>query len=219
MKIVIKEELTRILPKFNVIAYTLDVQVTSSDVIEPYLLELERQIKDQYTLEEVLTIPLIKEARDGYKRLGKDPSRYRLAVESLYRRLVKGNDLYRINNVVDVGNALSIITKRSVCVADAEKIDGDIIIRIGQESDIYEGINRGVLNVTNIPIYEDKIGPFGSTTSDTHRTAITQETKQALVMIICFSDTELEEHASQLQKLFQIYAYSKNIKQIPVFRK
>lgn len=219
MKVVIKEELTNILPEFNVIAYTLDVQVTSSDVIEPYLLELERQIKDQYTLEEVLSIPLIKEARDGYKRLGKDPSRYRLAVESLYRRLVKGNDLYRINNVVDVGNALSIITKRSVCVADARKIDGDIIIRIGQDTDLYEGINRGQLNVTNIPIYEDKVGPFGSTTSDTYRTAITQETKQALVMIICFSHNELEEHALQLQKLFQTYAYSKNIKQVPVFRK
>ena len=64
-------------------------------------------IKEEYSLEEVLNIPLIKEARDSYKKLGKDPSRYRLAVESLYRRLVKGYGLYRINNVVDAGNILS----------------------------------------------------------------------------------------------------------------
>ena len=45
---------------------------------------------EEYSLADVLNIPLIKESRDGYKAFGKDPSRYRLVCESLLRRLVKG---------------------------------------------------------------------------------------------------------------------------------
>jgi DNA/RNA-binding domain of Phe-tRNA-synthetase-like protein len=219
MKIYINKELWSKLPQFHVVAYALDVQVTSSDVIDSYLTDIEHVITEKYTLEDVLNIPRIKEARDGYKRLGKDPSRYRLAVESLFRRVVKGNQLYRINNVVDAGNAVSLQTMRSVCVADLNQIIGDVTIRIGNASDIYEGINRGILNVENIPVYQDDISAFGSTTSDTNRTAVNELTKKVLVMILCFSEHDIEQNIEILKEVFSKFAHTTTYTPIEIFRK
>lgn len=219
MIITINKEITDIIPSFSIIAMSMDVEVENSKKISELITIYEEKIKGEYSLEDVLNIPLIKEARDGYKKMGKDPSRYRLACESLLRRLVKGNGLYRINNIVDAGNILSIETKRAVAVLDYEKIVGNVIVRIGKESDEYYGIGRGLLNISNIPIYEDDIGPFGSTTSDTERTMVTNNTKKILLMIICFGPSMKEEQKQFAIDIYKKYTNAKNITDIEITRK
>lgn len=219
MKIFIDSSISSVLPNFDVKAMTMDVEVRSSEVIEELIVTTENIIKNKYQLEDVLTIPFIKDARDAYKRLGKDPSRYRLACESLLRRIVKGNELYRINNLVDAGNILSIEANRSTAVLDFDKIVGDVNIRLGTNDDIYEGIGRGIINVSNIPLYCDSISPFGSPTSDTLRTSVTDSTKKILLMIICFSDDKKEENVKRAIDIFEKYGNAKNIEQIEVIRK
>lgn len=216
MMITIDKSITSKLPEFNIIAMSMQVINEDSSKINSLIERYEKEILEKYTLEDILKIPLIKEARDGYKVLGKDPSRYRLACESLLRRIVKGNLLYRINNIVDAGNILSIETKRSVAVLDLDKIKGNVLIRLGNESDIYYGIGRGLINVSNIPVYVDEIGPFGSTTSDTERTSITIHTRNILVFIICFSNTNLDKHLQFAISLFEKYANAQNINIINV---
>lgn len=219
MTITITDEILNILPDFHIIAMTMDVVVESSEYLEQLIASYEQKIREEYSIEDVLNIPLIKEARDGYKALGKDPSRYRLAVESLYRRIVKGNSLYRINNIVDLGNLLSLEVCRSVAVLDFDKIQGDVYVRRGTQDDIYEGIGRGIINVDKIPLYCDEIGPFGCPTSDVMRTRITDETKKILLMIICFSDKLLEQYRDTAIKMYTTYAKVKNIKDVDVIRK
>ncbi len=216
MKIRIDRSISDKLPNFNIIAYSMDVVCESSDKLESLISQYEDYIMEEYSIEDVLDIPLIKEARDSYKILGKDPSRYRLACESLLRRLVKGNKLYRINNLVDVGNILSIMTRRSVAVLDYEKIVGDVLIRVGRADDEYEGIGRGKINIENIPLYEDEIGPFGSTTSDTPRTMVTEETKKILLFVVCFGKDEIEENKKQAIELFEKYCGARNIETINI---
>lgn len=218
MKIYIDKSITSILPDFNVLAMTMDVKTVESAVIEELIEKTEKRINEEYTLEEVISIPLIKEARDAYKKLGKDPSRYRLACESLLRRIVKGNHLYKINNLVDAGNILSIDTNRSVAVLDYDKIEGDILIRLGTKEDIYEGIGRGIINIENIPLYEDNIGPFGSTTSDTLRTSITKDTKKVLLFVVCFGNSNKERDLEKAIALYQEYCNALNITKIEVKR-
>ena len=95
MKIKISNSILSQLPLFNIIALSMDVVYEENNSeVENLIIKTEKKISEEYSLEDVLNIPLIKEARDGYKKLGKDPSRYRLACESLLRRLVKGNSLY-----------------------------------------------------------------------------------------------------------------------------
>ncbi|HHX00500.1 MAG TPA: hypothetical protein GX740_04265 [Acholeplasmataceae bacterium] len=216
MNIFIDSSITNILEDFDIIALKMDVEIEDSKRITELVNQYEEKIAEEYSLEDILNIPLIKEARDGYKKLGKDPSRYRLACESLLRRLVKKRGLYLINNVVDAGNILSIETNRSVAVLDYDKIVGDVLIRIGTEDDEYYGIGRGKINVSNIPVYCDDLGPFGSTTSDTERTKITNDTKTILLFIICFGPSLKEEHKSYAISLFEKYANAQNIKEIKV---
>lgn len=216
MKIRIDRGISDKLPNFNIIAYTMDVVYDSSDKIESLISKYEEKIMEEYSIEDVLNIPLIKEARDSYKKLGKDPSRYRLACESLFRRLVKGNKLYRINNLVDAGNVLSIATRRSVAVLDYDKIVGNILIRVGRASDEYEGIGRGKINIENIPLYEDEIGPFGSTTSDTTRTMVTESTKKILLFVVCFGVDEIEEDKKIAIDIFEKYCGAHNIEAIKI---
>ena len=218
MNITIKKEVLDIIPMFNVYAYTMDVKVEDSSIIEEKLQQIEKEINEKYILEQVLQIPSIKNARDSYKKLGKDPSRYRLACESLFRRLVKGNGLYRVNNVVDAGNVLSIELAKSTAVLDYNKLQGDIYIRIGNSDDIYYGIGRGLINVTNIPLYVDEVSPFGSPTSDTERTSVDLQTSKILLMVICFDDLDKDIIEDLSLQIFKDYAYAKNIEKIEIIK-
>lgn len=150
MDIYIDKSITNILDEFDIIAFKMDVVIENSDKISNLISLYENKIRGEYSLADVLNIPFIKEGRDGYKKLGKDPSRYRLACESLLRRIVKGNNLYKINNVVDAGNILSIETNRSVAVLDFDKIKFPVTIRLGTEEDEYYGIGRGKINVSDM---------------------------------------------------------------------
>jgi DNA/RNA-binding domain of Phe-tRNA-synthetase-like protein len=216
MKIIIDQQIKALVPEFNIIAHEMDVVVTKTEAVQELIKETEKELQVKYTIEDVIHIPTIKEGRDGYKKFGKDPSRYRLAVESLYRRIVKNYNLYSINDVVDIGNILSIRTMRSTAILDYNQIMGDVLVRLGTADDDYEGINRGKINVENIPVYVDDLGPFGSTTSDTIRTSITDETTKILVLIICFSNKNIESNINEMTELYTKYCNAKNIRRIEV---
>lgn len=218
MIIRITKSISSILPNFDVIAFKMAIKVNDSSHLEALITYYEELIEKSYTLEEVLQIKEIKAARDSYKALGKDPSRYRLACESLLRRLVKHNKLYRISDVVDLGNLLSIELKRSTALLDFDKIQGDVYIRKGLEEDIYEGIGRGIINVSNIPLYCDDVGPFGSPTSDTLRTAITPSTSKLLLMIICFDKCDKEKIAKKAIEMFKENIEVSNIETVKVIK-
>lgn len=207
MKIKIDQLLQEKLPEFSVIGYLMDVENNKTDEVFNLLNNLEVDLK----IEEVTNDSLIKETRDGYKRLGKDPSHTRPACEALIRRVIKGIKLYSLGDLIDLGNILSVKTKRSVCVVDTNKIVGDVVIRIGCDGEYVDAINRGQINAFNLPVYVDEIGIFGSPTSDTIRTSVTIDTKQILVMIICFGFSNKEENENLLLDLYQTYANAKNL--------
>ncbi len=216
MKINIAEELLTKLPDFSVIAYTMEVDNSTTLLVDKLLLTIKKKYYNYVPLIDIVQIPKLKTSRDGYKKLGKDPSHTRLACEALLRRVIKGDDLYRLGDVIDLGNILSIETMRSVCVVDKDKIVGDVTIRIGIKDDVYYGINRGLINVDKIPLYTDHQGPFGNPTSDTDRTKVTIDTKNVLIMIICFNKEDLEKDETMMIELYKKYANARNIQKIEV---
>lgn len=219
MNLRISNDLKELIPTFSVIAYEINFDenynaMQQSKLVDEYLNNIYKTYPTIYNYDEITKIPKLKLTRDGYKKMGKDPSHTRPACEALLRRVVKGNELYRLGDVIDLGNILSIETLRSVCVVDSDKLVGDIVIRLGKNSDNYEGINRGIINVTNIPVYTDEVGPFGCPTSDTLRTAVTETTKSILVMIICFDDFEKDIDEERLVQLYQTNTLVKKITKI-----
>lgn len=211
MNISIDKDLKEKTKDFYIGVMICNVKIYEDSNIDKIIHDYEKKIHDTTSIEDVIKIKKIKDARDAYKVYGKDPSRYRLATESLYRRLSKGNKLYRINNVVDIGNILSLEFRKSVAVLDYAKISGNINIRLGKKDEEYYGIGRGKLNIENIPLYEDDIGPFGSTTSDTERTMITDKTKKILLFIVSFSgESNLNTEILYAKKLYEDYAKATN---------
>ena len=198
-------------PGYCVAVMSFDMSVMpTQEPLKEEMNRLEQDIMQQLTLETLLKESRIAAARAGYKALGKDPSRYRLSCEALLRRLIKGNGLYFVNNAVDIGNVLSARTQRSVAVLDEDKIQGDVLIRIGQDEP-YEGIGRGAINIENIPVYCDELGPFGTPTSDTPRTRITETTKTILLFITSFNGTDgLLQDVELAKDLFTRFGEMKN---------
>jgi len=163
-------------------------------------------------LAEVGSNPAIRASRTAYRLCGKDPARYRLSSEALMRRVVKGHQLYRINNVVDLLNLVSLKSGMSIGGYDVEKISGSVIFDIGTKDEPYEAIGRGEFNIEFLPIFRDSISPFGSPTSDSVRTSVTDSTKRFLMVIIGFSGEICTVESIDLAvSLLKKYAKADNI--------
>lgn len=163
-------------------------------------------------LAEVGSNPAIRASRMAYRRCGKDPSRYRLSSEALMRRVVKGHQLYRINNVVDLINLISLKSGMSIGGYDVDKISGSIFFDLGMKNEPYDAIGRGELNIASLPVFRDSISPFGSPTSDSVRTSVTGNTKRFLMVIIGFSGEICTTETIELSvELLKKYAKAANI--------
>ena len=55
-----------------------------------------------------------------------------------------------------------------------------------KENEPYEGIGRGTLNIEYMPVFRDTLGAFGSPTSDSSRTMVTNETESFLMVFFNF---------------------------------
>jgi DNA/RNA-binding domain of Phe-tRNA-synthetase-like protein len=177
-------------------------------LIEEHSARLRRDLK----MEAISKLPAIAASRKGYKALGKDPARYRLSAEALMRRVVKGNDLYQINNVVDVVNLASINGGFSIGGYDVEHIVGPVKLGIGQADETYAGIGRGALNIEFLTVLRDGKGAFGSPTSDSLRTSVTFSTTRFMMVYFGFGAHDmLEAELDFAQDLLLRFANAKSI--------
>ncbi|MFA5329356.1 MAG: phenylalanine--tRNA ligase beta subunit-related protein [Prolixibacteraceae bacterium] len=182
---------------------------------EELLTEINRQIQvlnQSLRIGEISKIPAVSASRKAYKLCGKDPARYRLSAEALLRRVVSGKGLYQINNVVDQLNLVSISSGFSIGGYDLAKIQGDITFGIGQNDEPYSGIGRGELNIENMPVFRDDLGAFGTPTSDSQRTEVTDFTTRFLMILIDFDrNSRLEETQEMAIRCLTNYCYATNI--------
>lgn len=169
----------------------------SSDELWNLVLAKCRELNAGLKMEEISTLPAIQASRRAYKAAGKDPARYRLSAEALLRRAVKDKELYRISNVVDLLNLVSVSSGFSIGGYDAGRISGEIEFGIGRKDEPYEGIGRGTLNIEGLPVFRDHTGAFGSPTSDSERTAVTENTSRFLMVLIGFGANHLLEQAGE----------------------
>ena len=151
--------------------------------------------------------------RNVYKKLGKDPNRYRPSAEALRRRILKGNELYKINTLVDAINLISLKTGYSVGGFDANLIQGDLELGVGQKDEKFEAIARGFLNIENLPVYRDSIGGIGTPTSDEERTKIGLGTNKLLMLLNAYSGKKnLDEAVEYAKDVLMEYVEAKKIK-------
>lgn len=187
MNIVIAQDIREKLSAFRLGIMRFSALVESSS--ESFWNEVDdasQNLQSKISVDEITKITTITETRSAYKKCGKDPSRYRPSADSLVRRIIKGNKLYKVNNVVDLLNLVSIKTGFSIGGYDVSKIIDNSRITIGTSEDDYYGIGRGKLNIEGLPVLRDKMGVFGSPTSDSERTMITEKTNEIAFVFFDF---------------------------------
>lgn len=188
------------------------------DMLWQELEVMSQKIRDSYELSWINKRPAIAATRNLYKKMGKDPNRYRVSSEALCRRVVKGMELYRINTLVDLINLVSMGSGYAIGGFDADKIAGDkVTLGVGGHDERFEGIGRGLLNVEGLPLYRDAAGAIGSPTSDEERTKLTPETTRLQMQINAFSEEmPLRDAMDWSVGLLQKYASAKNF-EIEIF--
>ena len=108
---------------------------------------------------------------------------------------------------MDINNLISLETLYSVGTYDLDKVKGSITFTVGNKDERYEGIGRGSINLENLPVFEDEEGKFGSTTSDSVKAMITNDTTRILMNIIAFEeDKNLESYIQYSKKLLEKFA-------------
>lgn len=218
MEIRISDELRKHSPQLQVGCLTADVWYSEECP------ELWRLLDDtcdlvaaSLPLEGISSLPNVAAARRAYRNCGKDPARYRLSSEALLRRVVQGKGIYKVNNIVDINNLISMKYHFSIGAFDLDAVAFPVEFRIGQAGEPYEGIGRGELNIESLPVLADAQGPFGSPTSDSMRTRTHPGMQRLLFCVISFGGASnmaaaLEETAVLLEQ----YADAREIRRFHV---
>jgi DNA/RNA-binding domain of Phe-tRNA-synthetase-like protein len=165
--------------------------------------ELERvcaMLRDRYQGKGWLEIPGVSETRALYKAIGLDPTKVRPSSEALLRRVLKGQALYEVNLVVDTINLCSLEFQLSYGVYDLGTLTPPIEARLGRPGEAYAGIRKGPVHLDGRICLADQEGPFGNPTSDSARAAISEKSREILVVIFAPHGMNKDRLAQRLEQ-------------------
>ncbi len=200
-------ELTKLIPdiKIGVIEYQHITVGDSPQMLKGRLQLFQESIYFELEDKNITELPGIQEWRTVFKRMGKDPNRYRHSAEALYRRVKKQNYLTSVNSATDLNNFFSLQYQVPMGVYDANLIDGPVDIRVGGENEEYVGLNGRTNSLHRLIISSDQQGPFGSPFVDSERTAVTCKTKNALQLLYLRPSTNLDEAKKQTESIMNMF--------------
>ncbi|MHA2210660.1 MAG: B3/B4 domain-containing protein [Candidatus Thorarchaeota archaeon] len=169
------------------IAKLSDLKVgKSSTEFEAFEQEIFNEIRSQDDLECMKNDTLFRSYRDLYWSFGMDPTKLRVSSEALRRRILRGLNLWRISDVVDVANLASVYHKLPIGLVDDAKREGELRIRTAEKGEEFVRIGGKTLHCRGreIVLADDaKIICFGYATHDSEQTKVTPNTKDVLVLI------------------------------------
>ncbi|HYL46454.1 MAG TPA: phenylalanine--tRNA ligase beta subunit-related protein [Candidatus Limnocylindrales bacterium] len=163
----------------------------------------------EFTLESLSEEENTRAVRAMFREWGMDPSKYRPSSEALRRRVVQGKGLYRVSNVVDIGNLGSLETGWPYGCYDRARLRPPIAFRHGAPGERYEGIGKQTWHLEGRPALADSDGPFGSPISDSTRSMITQAAREILIILytpVAAPDASLEKAMARLSERLTQFA-------------
>lgn len=147
--------------------------------------------------------PVAGGVRRLFKSAGIDPTRYRPSGEALVRRILKGQELYHINCIVDINNICSIESLFPLGAYDRGRIIGDVTIRMGACDEAYRGIGKEI-NIAGKLVSADSEGAFGSPIADSDRTKISEDTREVLVLLYAPETTDDSDIRTTLNRFAEL---------------
>lgn len=188
MALSIDSELSIRFPDLAVLLIQIDgVKIQKKDEeLENFKREIMAQVRNEYNLDALKHHQTFRAYRDFFWRIGIDPTKIRPAAEALIRRILAGKNIPNINTLVDVYNLASIKSRIALATFDAEKLEGDLIMRFAKEGEEFYGIgmeNPLVLKGGEIVICDNEkmiaVYPY----RDADNTKITEKTKNVTIVV------------------------------------
>ncbi|QED47050.1 B3/B4 domain-containing protein [Cytobacillus dafuensis] len=207
MEIRISEEICTLIPDFKigVIQYQNIEVGESPQMVKGRLQLFQESIYFDLEKKNVTDLDGIKEWRQIFKTVGKDPNRYRHSAEALYRRVKKQNYLQPVNSSTDLNNFFSLQFQIPIGVYDRDKLMGRLAVTLGKEAEEYIGLNGRPNSLHRLIVSCDEIGPFGSPFVDSERTCVTEKTKNAIQIVYLrpsMNKDEANEMVDSLKNMF-----------------
>jgi len=158
----------------------------SSSEFEEYESSLFETIRSNNDLESLRHDPLIRSYRALHWSYSMDPTKTRVSSEAVLRRVLQGENLWRISNLVDVVNLASAYHKIPIGLVDVSKIQGQLTVRKARKGEVFRRIGgEGVECRGRELVLSDDSGIvcYGFAVHDSERTKITRSTRCALLLL------------------------------------
>lgn len=107
---------------------------TSPKVLQ-FLEASEKQVRAEIGIDALKTHPDLQIYRDALTAIGINPNKYMHSVEAMCKRVVKGSNLPRINDLVDLCNAIALKYRISMGGHDLSDIHEDLKVRFSTVND------------------------------------------------------------------------------------
>ena len=127
--------------KFEVfLAVTCVFELEKEGSAEDFLAKVEEKIRKEFSLEKLKDYPHVRMLRDFYWKLSIDPTKQRPSSEALVRRVLRGRKIPRINCIVDIGNAVSMVTLVPIGIYNLDKLYPPLRLRFAEEGEVFKPI-------------------------------------------------------------------------------
>lgn len=156
-----------------------------SSSFEEYEKTLFEEIRAKNRLENLSTDPLLQSYRAMHWTYGMDPTKKRVSSEAVLRRVLQGENLWRISDLVDVVNLASAYHKIPIGLIDMVKTEGDLVIRVAEKGEVFQRIGGEEMTCRGREIVlSDNIGIvcYGFAIHDSERTKVTAGSRKVLLL-------------------------------------
>lgn len=162
-----------------------DVRIEHNTRTEELKQSITTRMRQSYQIEQLKDDATVRAYRDLYWSLGIDPTKTRPSGEALLRRILHGNEIPTISNVVDAYNLASLETIIPLSGFDFNLISLPLEICFSREMDEFKGIGMSVSEKIGekVLLVADKkqilcVYPY----RDADATKITEKTKNVLII-------------------------------------
>ncbi len=145
----VQKELFDILPDLTIgMVVTKDVDNTrSSDEIDGLLVQAVEEMRKNFGGDKPQDHPRIKPWRTAFSRLGISGSKFQSSIESMARRVLKGDPFPRINPLVDLYNSVSLRFFVPMGGHDLDTLEGNIQLRFAEGWEPFTPMGGGETSV------------------------------------------------------------------------
>ncbi len=151
--------------------------------------------------------PYVEDYKEAMKKIKKKKG-CSASIEAMAKRAMKGDDMYSINSVVDLYNAVSLKHIITCGGEDLDKIAGDMVLGFatGSEEFIPLGESENSPPREGELIYKDDLGAVVRSWlwREADRTKLTNDTSNVLLYMELVKESRVGEFKTALNELYQV---------------